>query len=369
MWAGSKIGNTKMDAPHNHTESIDEHGKTVWTCSMHPQIQMIKPGKCPICFMDLIPLAAGGKGDDDATGATRLSMSENAKILAGIITALAVRHNVNSDIRITGKVTFDETRVEMITARIAGRIDKLYVDYTGISVKNGDHLVQIYSPELVSLQQELLQASRAVNNIGPDASEMIRNSISRTFAAAKEKLRLLGFSDAELKQILQRGNTSDHMTIRAGQRGVVLRKLVEKGAYVQAGSPLFQIGDLRKLWIMLDAYESDIAWIRLGQKVEFTVEAFPGQTFTGTVSFVDPVVSPQTRTAKVRAIVDNSDGRLKPDMFVKAIILAQLSKSGDVKNAYLRGKWISPMHPQIVKDGPGTCDICGMPLVRAEELG
>jgi Cu(I)/Ag(I) efflux system membrane fusion protein len=370
MWIGNKMGTNKSAPPQKQEYATTEKTTaTVWTCSMHPQIKMNKAGKCPICFMDLIALSESRSGPDDTSGATRLSMSENAKILAGIITVPAIRHDVNSVLRITGKVALDETRLEMITARISGRIDRLYVDYVGIPVSSGDHLAQIYSPELLSLQQELLQASRAVANIGSDASAMVRNSVQRTFEAAKEKLRLLGFPDTELLQILERGTTSDHMTIRAGQRGVVLQKLVQKGAYVQTGTPLFHIGDVSKLWVMMDAYESDMAWIRLGQKVLFTVEAFPGLTFSGTVSFIDPVVNPQTRTSKVRAIVDNSDGRLKPDMFIKASIKVQLSKSGEVKNASLRGKWISPMHPQIVKDGPGTCDICGMPLVRAEELG
>ncbi len=343
--------------------------ETVWTCSMHPQIKMNKPGKCPICFMDLIPLADASGGSGDTREAQRLSMSENAKILAGIVTTSAVRRGVTSDIRMTGRVAVDETRVEMITSRIAGRIDRLYVDYTGVPVKKGDHLAEIYSPELVALQQELLQASRAVVSLSPDVSEMIRSSTKSTFKATKDKLRLLGFSDTELEKILTRGTPSDHMLIRAGQQGVVLRKLIDQGAYVQTGSPLFQIGDLRKLWVVLDAYESDLAWIRLGQKVEITVEAFPGAGFGGTVSFIDPVVNPNTRTARVRVVVANEDGRLKPDMFVKAVVKASLSKSGAVRNSALRGKWLCPMHPQIVKTGPGTCDLCGMPLVKAEELG
>ncbi len=371
MWIGSKLGGVNPPPlSDKHVHSSEEPGKsTIWTCSMHPQIKMNKPGKCPICFMDLIPLTEGGNEEHKSSNTVRLSMSENAKILASIVTAPAIRRSVTSDLRMTGKIAFDETRVEMITARIAGRIDKLFVDYTGIPVKSGDHLAQIYSPELISLQQELLQAAKAVNNISPETSDMIRNSINRTFKAGKEKLRLLGFSDYELQQLLDRGTTSDHMIIRAGQSGIVFKKFVEEGAYVQTGTPLFHIADLRKLWVLLEAYESDIAWIRLGQLVEFSVEAFPGQTFTGTVSFIDPVINPQTRTSGVRVEVANSDLRLKPDMFVKARIKAALSRSGEVKNSSLRGKWISPMHPQIVKDHPGTCDICGMPLVRAEELG
>lgn len=367
-WIGSRVGSPKEEHRTHDHPSEHEAGPTVWTCSMHPQVKLPKPGQCPICFMDLIPL----EPDGDAVGedrAVRLSMSENAKVLAGIVSAPVVRGNVHTDIRLTGKMEFDETRLEMITARVPGRIDRLYVDYTGVPVRKGDHLAEIYSPELVTLQKELLEAFRAVERLTPDISDLVRGSVQRTFNAAKEKMRLLGFSDREIQLVLNRGTTTDHMTIRAGGNGVVLKKLVEEGAYVQTGAPMFHIGDLRGLWVLLDAYESDLAWIRLGQRVEFNVEAFPGETFSGKVSFIDPVVSPQTRTVKVRAEVENADGRLKPDMFVRARIKAAVSKSGSVRNASLRGKWISPMHPQIVKDRPGNCDICGMPLVRAEELG
>jgi Cu(I)/Ag(I) efflux system membrane fusion protein len=371
LWIGSKLGE-KKSAPHTveHTHTSEEQVEsTTWTCSMHPQIKMNKPGKCPLCFMDLIPLVTSSSRDETSSDVVRLSMSENAKIFAGITTAPVQRRQATSDLRLSGKVAFDETRVELITARIPGRIDRLYVDYTGIPVKIGDHLAQLYSPDLLSLQQELLQAANALKGTSPETSDMVRHSITTTFNAGKEKMRLLGFSDTELKEILDRGTTSDHMMIRAGQSGIVLNKLIEKGAYVQTGTPLFHIGDLSSLWILLDAYESDLALIRLGQEVAFTAEAFPGQTFRGGVSFIDPVINPQTRTIKVRVEVPNKDYRLKPDMFVKASIKVPLSGSGSVLNGSLRGKWISPMHPQIVKDHPGTCDICGMPLVRAEELG
>ena len=373
FWAGTRMnGGTTAGTDTVTAESGLEGkgGKTaqIWTCSMHPQIRMPQPGKCPLCGMDLIPLA-GLKGSDDGSHASRLTMSDDAKKLAGIATASAVRRGLNADIRLTGKVALDQTRVEMITSRVGGRIDHLYVDYVGVPVKTGDHLASIYSPELVSLQKELIEAARAMQTIPADTGSIVRSGITRTFDAAKEKLRLLGFPENDLNDVLARGTTGDHMTIRAGQEGVVLKKLVEEGSYVRTGMPLFHIADLRKLWLQLDAYESDLMWLRLGQPVEFSVEAYPGEHFNGSISFIDPIVNPMTRTVKIRVIVDNRDGRLKPDMFVKALVKASLSKSGAVKNSALRGKWLCPMHPQIVQDKAGTCDICGMPLVRAAELG
>lgn len=351
---------------HDHVEA-ETGAETVWTCSMHPRIKMPEPGQCPICFMDLIPLETGGPAGEGE--APRLTISESAAVLAGIRTAPAVRRGATTDIRLSGKISPDETRVEVISARIAGRIDRLYVDYEGVAVRKGDHLARIYSPELVSLQKELLEAGKAVRELSPDASSMVRRSTERTLEAVKEKLRLLGFGAREVRATLERGETVEHMTLWASQQGIVLKKLVEEGGYVSEGSPLFHIADLSKLWVVLDAYESDLVWLRLGQKVEFSVEAWPGELFTGVISFIDPVVDPRTRTVEVRVITENADLRLKPEMFVRAVVHVEVGTSGGVASGSLRGKWISPMHPQIVKDKPGTCDICGMPLVPAEELG
>lgn len=360
--AGSKAELSEKDAVHDHGK------ETSWTCSMHPQIKLNKQGKCPICFMDLIPLETDALGDED-DNPRQLTLSESARRLAGIMTVPAIRRNALSEIRMSGKIVIDERRVESISSRVKGRIDRLFVDYTGMEVKKGDHLALIYSPELVLLQQELLGAARAVESLSPDASELVKSNARGTLEAAKEKLRLLGFSEDELNAVLTRGVASDHMTIRATQSGVVIEKMATTGSYVETGMPIFSIADLRKLWIELDAYESDLVWLRVGQRAQFTVEAFPGETFSGTVSFIDPMVDPMVRTVKVRVVTDNSSGKLKPEMLVRAVSKAQISASGKVYNASLKGKWISPMHPEIVKDGPGTCDICGMPLVPAESLG
>ena len=364
---GSKIG--KKDVPEHagHGVTQKEVGKeVVWTCSMHPSIQLPKFGQCPICFMDLIPVEKGAGGDPDSP---RLTMSESAKKLAGILTAPVIRKGVATDIKMVGKVDFDEGRVEKISSRISGRIDKLFVQYTGIKVKKGDHLAEIYSPELLSLQKELLEASDAAKNLSPEISEMVRQSVEKTFIAAKEKLRLLGFSDTELEGLLSRGAISDYMTIRSTQSGIVIQKLIEEGQYVQAGMSLFQIADLRRVWIKLDAYESDLSWLRLGQRVEFSVEAYAGKKFNGKISFIDPVVNPETRTVMIRVNADNANAMLKPDMFVKAVVKVGVSNSGKIVAGSIWGKYICPMHPEIVKDEKGQCPICFMDLVPSSEMG
>ncbi len=139
--------------------------------------------------------------------------------------------------------------------------------------------------------------------------------------------------------------------------------------YVDFGTRIYTIADLSQVWVKLDAYESDLSWIRYGQDVEFVTEAYPGETFHGTIAFIDPILNEKTRTVKVRVNVPNPDLRLKPGMFTRAIVRSRTIGKGKVIDANLAGKWIGPMHPGIVKDEPGNCDICGMPLVSTESLG
>ncbi len=347
-------------------ESVAEEA-VVWTCSMHPQIQLPESGQCPICFMDLIPIEGGG-GDDDGE-APRLEMSTAARALAEIRTTPVERDRPFVEVRLVGRLVTDETRISAITAWTAGRLDRLYVDYTGIRVREGDHLAEIYSPELLTAGEELVQALRTRDEMNGGSSAMLRRSADATVEATREKLRLLGVTPDQIAEIESGKSPSDHLTIYAPTGGVIVEKNALPGDYVKTGSVIYRIADLSKLWVFLDAHESDLAWIRYGQDVEFGVEALPGEAFHGRVAFIPPTMDPISRTVKVRVHVDNPDGRLKPEMFVRATILAETSGSGVVVAEDLAGKWICPMHPEIVKDGAAGCDVCGMDLVPAEELG
>ena len=352
-------------------ESVDEHGHgtaaaeaTIWTCSMHPQIRQEEPGLCPLCNMDLIPAVTG------SAGPRVIEFTEVSKKLMQIQTTPVERRFVQARIRMVGKIDYDETRVKNITAWSPGRIDRLYVDYTGIRVNKGDHMVYLYSPQLLSAQSELLQALKAAQNIRErSGSELINKSILATLEAARGKLRLLGLNQQQIKQIEESEKPVDHLTIFAPIGGIVIEKSVSEGVYVQTGTNIYTVADLSKLWVQLDAYESDMMWIRYGQCVEFTTEAYPGEVFEGMISFIDPVLDPRTRTVKLRVNVDNTLGKLKPGMFVRAIVRPKVAKSGMVMDAKLAGKWICSMHPDIVKDEPGTCDICQMDLVTSESVG
>ncbi len=353
------------DAPAPPGETTGVETATVWTCSMHPQIRMPEPGKCPICFMDLIPETSS----DGSDGPTTLSMSESSMLLAEIVTRPVRRQMVEAEVRTSGRVAVDERALKRITSWTSGRLDRLYVDYTGVSVRKGDHLVEIYSPELYSSQTELIESLRARDRLKSSKVDYLRSSTNATVEAAREKLRLLGFTPQQIKKVEDTGKASELVTIYAPIAGIVIHKAAVEGEYVKTGSPVYTIADLSSVWIMLDLYESDLPWIRYGQRVSFDVEAFPGETFEGRVAFIDPVVDPRTRTVRVRVNAANPGLRLKPDMFVRAVVRSALTSDGRTLDADLAGKWVSPMHPEIVKDKPGACDVCGMALVRAEELG
>ncbi|MGD9160594.1 MAG: efflux RND transporter periplasmic adaptor subunit [Desulfobacteraceae bacterium] len=354
-------------ATHNH-EGLQTQSKIkYWTCSMHPQIHEARPGKCPICGMDLIPVY--NEDTQNASGARDLKMSPLAMKLADIETSKVERKFVPADIRLVGKVDYDETKVKNITAWIPGRLDRLFVDYTGITVKKGDHMVLLYSPDLLTAQEELIQAKKSANEFKSSNMKIMRETAIKTLEASRDKLRLWGLTQGQIDTIEKSGKATDHITIYSPISGVVVKKNVDEGAYVKTGTKLYTVADLSSIWVMLDAYESDLVWLRYGQEVGIETEAYPGEIFKGTISFIDPILDAKTRTVKVRVNVPNNEGKLKPDMFVRSVIHSRVAQSGKIMDEALAGKWICPMHPEVIKDKKGNCDICGMPLVTTESLG
>jgi len=311
--------------------------------------------------MDLVPVKKS------AAGVRTISISPDVMKLMKIQTVPVTRRYVTANVRMVGKIEYDETRLAHITAWVSGRLDRLFVDYMGIEVKQGDHMVYIYSEELYAAQAELIQALKYQRD-QPASTTRLPQTIDLA-ASAREKLRLLGLTAEQIEEIEQRGTPDNHIAINSPVAGIVIKKLKQEGDRVRTGDRIYTVADLNHLWMKMDAYESDLAWLRYGQAVEFTTEAYPGEVFNGRVAFIDPMLNEATRTVKVRVNVSNEDGRLKPEMFVRAIVHSQIAAGGRVLDASLAGKWISPMHPEIVKDEPGDCDVCGMPLVRAETLG
>ena len=342
------------------TSTAAESEAAWWTCSMHPQVKLPKPGKCPICFMPLIPLVEDGK----VSGHPReLVMSREAIALAEIQTVPVQRKFMSHNIRLVGKVDYDQTKLAYITAWMPGRLDRLFIDNIGVPVREGDHLVEIYSPGLVEDQRGLLQMWRAFKENPND--EFAKQNLK----SAEERLRLKGLLLKQIEDIKKLGKPTDHMTIYAEKAGVVIHKNANEGMYVDTGTKIYTIADLSQVWIHMDAYESDVAWLTYGQQVEFTTETYPGEIFQGRVAQIYPTLDEKTRTVKVRVNVPNPEGRLKPGMFVRALVRSRVAEGGQVIDDSLAGKWVSPHHPEIIRDEPGKCPICGIGLVPAEELG
>lgn len=352
---------------HEAAEAAPEASVEFWTCSMHPQIHQPGPGRCPICGMDLIPVSVEEGHADE--GPTEITLSPHARKLAGVQVAPVERRFVATEIRMVGKVEYDESRLAYITAWVPGRLDRLFVDYTGIAVRAGDHMVSLYSPELLAAQEELIQAVRNARELERSELASTRRSASQTVEAVREKLRLWGLTGEQISAIEASGTASDHITIHAPISGIVVRKEAVEGMYVGIGTRIYTIADLSQVWVKLDAYESDLAWLRYGQEVEFQTEAYPGEILKGKIAFIDPVLDAHTRTVKVRVNVPNEDGRLKPEMFVRATVRSRVAAGGRVMEPDLAGKWICPMHPEVISNDPDSCDVCGMPLVRTEALG
>lgn len=309
------LGALLFRSPPAHVDHAEaaEAAETVWTCSMHPQIRASEPGACPICGMDLIPVAPAGSASDSGD---RVVLSERARALARLQTTAVVRAgDAAGELRLLGRVEADEARLREVTSWVPGRIDDLLIQETGARVRAGQAIATLYSPDLYAAHQDLLiaraQADRLADNAPAQAA----------LASARERLRLLGVPAAELSAMEQASEPSRALTIRSPYAGTVLERVATEGAYVETGAVLYRIGDLRSLWVQLDAYERDLPSLALGQRVKLEVEGF-ATPIEGEVDFIEPRVDSARRTARVRVEVDNPDGALSPGMFAQAVVSA-----------------------------------------------
>lgn len=323
--AGTRVGGraeTPSRAPAADGDASPDDD-IAWTCSMHPQIRSDHPGRCPICGMELVPVRAhahgGGAAEPDA-GSSRVTLSPRAKALARVRTAAVGRAAAAPvEVRLLGRVDYDERRVRTITSWTSGRIDRLHVAVTGQRVAAGRTVATLYSPEIYAAQADLIQAARQVGRLG-GGTETARAAASAALEATRERLRLLGVPEDELRRTEAADRPFRQVEIRAPYGGTVIERLVDEGTYVNPGTGLYRVADLGRLWVQLDAYERDLAYVRPGQTVSLTISAFPGETFEGRIAFVDPVLDTMTRTTKVRVEVPNRGGRLQPGMFAEAVI-------------------------------------------------
>ncbi|MEY3644292.1 MAG: hypothetical protein RLZZ207_987 [Bacteroidota bacterium] len=308
-WGFSALTSPKPDA-HAHAEG--EGLPSIWTCSMHPQIRLPEKGDCPICGMDLIPADQESAGTSNSQA---FQMTPEALALAQVQTIVIGGMQAKKELVLSGKLQADERESASLTAKFPGRIEKLFVTFTGEQVKAGQRIATIYSPELLTAQKELLEASKT------------KATFPQLYQASKDKLSLWKLSAAQIAEIERSGQVKERMDIFADQSGIVLQKNVSVGDYVSMGAVLFTVTNLNSLWLLLDVYESDLPFVALGDEIQFTVAGKPGETLNAKVTFVDPLINANTRAASVRAEIRNVDNTLKPEMFVTARVQTRTTGS------------------------------------------
>jgi Cu(I)/Ag(I) efflux system membrane fusion protein len=308
------VAKTEIEGHEGHNHELED--PTTWTCSMHPQIKQDKPGDCPICGMDLIPLASMTAGGDNVDP-NEIVMTESAAKLADIQSLVVTTGAPKKSVYLQGKVHADERNIAELTARFGGRIEKLFVNFTGQNVTKGEKLATIYSPELVTAQKELLEAIA------------FKESRPSLYTAAKGKLKLWDLTDEQILAIEEKGEPQLYFDILSPISGTVTMRYVALGDYIKEGIALFKVVDLTKIWVMFDAYESDLPWIKLGDKIDFTIQSVPGKNYSAKVTYIDPFIDSKTRVAKVRVEVSNPKLTLKPEMFSTGLLESKIAEAGN----------------------------------------
>lgn len=277
---------------------------------MHPWIKSDKPGKCTICGMNLSPVYEGESGF--AAEGNIITLPPSTLSVIGVQTADIRRAPLTRTLRVTGVVDDDETRHRYLSSYTDARLEKLYVHTTGVEVSEGQPLALIYSPELLTARQEF----HALAIAAPD---------STLLAPAREKLRRLGLLDAQIDTLATPAEVTRDTEILATKTGTVVQRsaTVYEGGYVKAGEMLYAIGDFKKMWFIFDAYEADFPALQASARVEINLPSLPGETFSGPIAFIDPNLNEMSRTAKVRVILDNADGRLRHRQTATARVISE----------------------------------------------
>ncbi len=294
--------------------------KAQWQCPMHPSIVQDHPGDCPICGMKLVEVEGERveAGAPSPEGLSPVTIDAARQQLIGLKIAHAETGQVGGSWRTSGRVAIDETRVHHVNVKFSGFMEHVHGDFVGRPVRKGEPLFSIYSPELLAAQQEYLLALETRKRLAAAGGMTADGDV--LVAAARRKLELWDVPRSELDRIERTGEASRTTTFYSPATGVITKKDVVPGMRVNAGDMPFEIVDLSRVWVLADAYETDLRHVKVGMTAALTFKAFQDQAFEGRVAFIDPLLDPKTRTAKVRIEVPNPRGVLKPEMFGEVVL-------------------------------------------------
>ncbi len=296
----------------SNSDNSNKNENEYWTCTMHPQVHKDGPGACPICGMDLIKKVVDETADvsEKSNMEGMISLTTDKQILANVSTIKIKRENLKKELTAYSYLDFVEQNRKTIPAKFNGRIEKLFVDKTGEYIKKGQPLFEIYSPDLVQAQNEFLIALSSNKNEN--------NSL---LDASKKKLELFGLTDNQIDELKKSGEIKLTLTYYSPVSGTVIEKKVQEGMYVNVGTVIYEAAELSTLWNIAEVNETDLATIKLGSKVKLKLKAYPGEVFTGKVTFIYPVINSQTRTVKIRSEFSSQNNKLKPQMYGETVFL------------------------------------------------
>lgn len=302
--------------------------RPVYRCPMHPAITSDHPGVCPICGMTLVLDAAPSPGEPgpaspaspSVDGLATVSIDPSRQQMIGLRTTRATLSTMASAWRTVGRVEVDPTRVRRVNVKVESYVERVFVDFVGKPVRKGQPLIAVYSPSLLAAEEEYLLAVKTRAELA--TAGMPGSSGDDLVAASRRKLELWDVPAEAIDRLVQSGVAAKSLTLVSPISGVVTSKNVVEGATLRPGDTPYEITDLSMVWVMADAYESDITRVRIGLGATLTLPAYPGRVFEGRVEFVDPMVDPSSRTAKVHLHFANPAGALKPEMFGEIVFRA-----------------------------------------------
>ena len=304
-----------FDNSQSSVASATEQENVQFACSMLC-VFVKAPGRCPVCGMELQKIESQGD-PKDIYGVT---IEPTARRLAKIETVAALNKPVSNEIEAFGQVTYNETNKATVSAYVDGRIEQMLVDFTGAKIRKGDEIAALYSPNLYADQMGLIQAKKSAQDVSN--SQRVNQSNKRLYQSAKQRLIEAGLTDLQIEQLEASGKPNSRVKVYSPISGTVVEKLVEEGKYIQTGMPILKIADLSSVWLMLQMYPEDTSKLRIGQKAIVEIQSQVGINFEGSISFIDPMVDPQTQTVNVRVEIPNEAGLIKIGDFGKARILS-----------------------------------------------